>query len=190
VVNVINILSGVGLLSLPFALKKSGWAGLGVLWLLGFVTNYTGAAPGPGAQRRCARCSGASTLSGRSRLPACGQAPVQCTAGRLEFTASPGRCWCGARRRGLGRGGAGKILVQCYDAVAQRAAAARGGRVAPVGYEDVGEAAFGAFGRAVVASSIYVELLGTGALLFILEARAPGTPHRAPANPRRCRVGA
>ena len=45
VVNVINILSGVGLLSLPFALKKSGWAGLGVLWLLGFVTNYTGAAP-------------------------------------------------------------------------------------------------------------------------------------------------
>lgn len=43
VVNVINILSGVGLLSLPFALRKSGWAGLGVLWLMGFVTNYTGA---------------------------------------------------------------------------------------------------------------------------------------------------
>lgn len=42
VVNVINILSGVGLLSLPFALRKSGWAGLGVLWLMGFVTNYTG----------------------------------------------------------------------------------------------------------------------------------------------------
>jgi hypothetical protein len=80
------------------------------------------------------------------------------------------------RRRARGRGGAGKILVQCYDAVAQRTAAARGGRVAPVGYEDVGEAAFGAFGRAVVASSIYIELLGTGALLFILEARARGRP--------------
>lgn len=43
VVNVLNILSGVGLLSVPYALKKAGWAGLGVLWLLGIVTNYTGA---------------------------------------------------------------------------------------------------------------------------------------------------
>lgn len=42
VVNVLNILSGVGLLSVPYALKKAGWAGLGVLWLLGIVTNYTG----------------------------------------------------------------------------------------------------------------------------------------------------
>lgn len=41
-VNVLNILSGVGLLSVPYALKKAGWAGLGVLWLLGIVTNYTG----------------------------------------------------------------------------------------------------------------------------------------------------
>ena len=42
VVNVLNILSGVGLLSVPYALKKAGWAGLAVLWLLGIVTNYTG----------------------------------------------------------------------------------------------------------------------------------------------------
>lgn len=41
-INVLNILSGVGLLSVPYALRKAGWAGLGVLWLLGFVTNYTG----------------------------------------------------------------------------------------------------------------------------------------------------
>jgi len=41
-VNVLNILSGVGLLSVPYALKKAGWVGLGVLWLLGIVTNYTG----------------------------------------------------------------------------------------------------------------------------------------------------
>ena len=61
--------------------------------------------------------------------------------------------------------------MQCYDAVAQRKAAAQGGRVAPVGYEDVGEAAFGALGRAVVSTSIYTELLGTAALLFILEVR-------------------
>ena len=42
VMNVLNILTGVGLLSIPFALRQAGWAGLGILWLLGFVTNYTG----------------------------------------------------------------------------------------------------------------------------------------------------
>ena len=42
VINVLNILSGVGLLSVPYALKKAGWAGVGVLWLLGIITNYTG----------------------------------------------------------------------------------------------------------------------------------------------------
>ncbi len=35
---------GVGLLSLPFALKSSGWIGILLLWVMGFVTNYTGAA--------------------------------------------------------------------------------------------------------------------------------------------------
>ena len=43
--NVLNILSGVGLLSVPYALRKAGWVGLGVLWLLGIVTNYTGPSP-------------------------------------------------------------------------------------------------------------------------------------------------
>ena len=42
VINVLNILSGVGLLSVPYALKKAGWAGVAVLWLLGIITNYTG----------------------------------------------------------------------------------------------------------------------------------------------------
>ncbi len=32
---------GVGLLSLPFALKSSGWVGLVVLWVMGVATNYT-----------------------------------------------------------------------------------------------------------------------------------------------------
>jgi len=35
---------GVGLLSLPFALKSSGWIGIGLLYLMGVVTNYTGKA--------------------------------------------------------------------------------------------------------------------------------------------------
>ena len=42
VLNVLNVLTGVGLLSVPFALRQAGWAGLGILWLLGIVTNYTG----------------------------------------------------------------------------------------------------------------------------------------------------
>ncbi len=85
VVNVINILSGVGLLSLPFALKKSGWAGLGVLWLLGFVTNYTGAAPGPGrAAPLHGRVSGCWALfkTTRARPPAPGRCSAARPAGR------------------------------------------------------------------------------------------------------------
>lgn len=48
VFNVVNVMMGVGLLSLPFALKSSGWIGLVVLWLMGIVTNYTGGWVGPG----------------------------------------------------------------------------------------------------------------------------------------------
>eukprot|EP00199_Chlamydomonas_sp_CCMP681_P000942 CAMPEP_0119103356 /NCGR_PEP_ID=MMETSP1180-20130426/1798_1 /TAXON_ID=3052 ORGANISM="Chlamydomonas cf sp, Strain CCMP681" /NCGR_SAMPLE_ID=MMETSP1180 /ASSEMBLY_ACC=CAM_ASM_000741 /LENGTH=441 /DNA_ID=CAMNT_0007087827 /DNA_START=206 /DNA_END=1531 /DNA_ORIENTATION=- len=44
VLNVINVMCGVGLLSLPFALKSSGWVGILLLWLMGFVANYTGKA--------------------------------------------------------------------------------------------------------------------------------------------------
>ena len=40
-----------------------------------------------------------------------------------------------------------------------------------VGYEDIGAEAFGGLGRAVVATSMYIELMGTCALLFILEVR-------------------
>ncbi|GFR41259.1 hypothetical protein Agub_g1934 [Astrephomene gubernaculifera] len=41
VFNVVNVMMGVGLLSLPFALKSSGWVGLIVLWVMGIATNYT-----------------------------------------------------------------------------------------------------------------------------------------------------
>ena len=40
--NSVNILLGVGLLSVPYALRQGGWAGLGVLASLGLMTNYTG----------------------------------------------------------------------------------------------------------------------------------------------------
>ena len=42
--NSVNILLGVGLLSVPYALRQGGWAGLGVLASLGLMTNYTGKA--------------------------------------------------------------------------------------------------------------------------------------------------
>ena len=53
------------------------------------------------------------------------------------------------------------------------AQAAKTGAAAPamVGYEDIGEAAFGALGRSIVSGVMYVELMGTCALLFILEVR-------------------
>ncbi|KAG1674281.1 hypothetical protein FOA52_013470 [Chlamydomonas sp. UWO 241] len=44
VFNVVNVIMGVGLLTLPFALKSSGWVGLGLLWVMGIITNYTGKA--------------------------------------------------------------------------------------------------------------------------------------------------
>ncbi|EIE22996.1 hypothetical protein COCSUDRAFT_15642, partial [Coccomyxa subellipsoidea C-169] len=92
VMNVLNILTGVGLLSIPFALRQAGWAGLGILWLLGIVTNYTA-----------------------------------------------------------------------------KAESSNGAAPPMIGYEDIGGAAFGALGRTIVSSVMYVELLGTCALLFILE---------------------
>lgn len=40
--NCVNILMGVGILSIPYSLKEGGWASLGVLTLLALCTNYTG----------------------------------------------------------------------------------------------------------------------------------------------------
>ncbi len=44
VFNVVNVMMGVGILTLPFALKSSGWVGIALLWLMGFICNYTGEA--------------------------------------------------------------------------------------------------------------------------------------------------
>ena len=42
VLNLVNVMMGVGLLTLPYALNSSGWVGLLLLWLMGVVCNYTG----------------------------------------------------------------------------------------------------------------------------------------------------
>ena len=58
------VLLGVGLLSVPYALQQGGWAGLGVLGILGVTTNYTGK-----ILIRCQR---------RGSLPAIGDHQTRC----------------------------------------------------------------------------------------------------------------
>jgi solute carrier family 32 (vesicular inhibitory amino acid transporter) len=92
---------GVGLLSVPLSLSKSGYAGVLVLWLLAVTTNYTG--------KTLCRC--AATVTKKRKLP----------------------------------------------------------RSQMIRYEDVAFEAFGIVGKRVVATIMYTELLGTCALLLILE---------------------
>ncbi|XP_047306817.1 amino acid transporter AVT1D-like [Impatiens glandulifera] len=42
VLNAINILCGIGLVSTPYALKQGGWWSLSILFILGMITCYTG----------------------------------------------------------------------------------------------------------------------------------------------------
>lgn len=42
VLNGINVLCGVGILSTPYAVKEGGWAGLSVLFIFGVLSYYTG----------------------------------------------------------------------------------------------------------------------------------------------------
>ncbi|KAH0691951.1 hypothetical protein KY289_019309 [Solanum tuberosum] len=42
VVNGMNVLCGVGLLSTPYAVKEGGWAGLSILFIFGILSFYTG----------------------------------------------------------------------------------------------------------------------------------------------------
>jgi solute carrier family 32 (vesicular inhibitory amino acid transporter) len=57
--SVLNILMGVGLLSVPLALSKSGYVGVLILWLLAIVTNYCGKA----------LCRCATTLTAAGAVP-------------------------------------------------------------------------------------------------------------------------
>ena len=69
----------------------------------------------------------------------------------------------------------GKVLGECHKYVSDRRKQEGSNRGAIVGYEDIGAEAFGRLGRAIVASCMYVELLGTCALLFILEVSRPSS---------------
>jgi hypothetical protein len=106
--NAVNILLGVGLLSIPFAMSEGGWAALATLALLGGVTNYTGKVLG------------------------------ECQARLCLVSARPAP----------GEGGRPGALVRGLQS-----------------YEDIGEAAFGAWGRKVVTWVLYTELVGTCGLV-------------------------
>ena len=86
---------------MPYALSKSGYAGVAILLLLAVVTNYSG-----------------------------------------------------------------KALVRCANTVADRGEVEAG---AMVRYEDIARTAFGNFGKTIIAAIMYTELVGTCALLLILE---------------------
>lgn len=79
----------------------------------------------------------------------------------------------------------GKALVECAGAVAKR----RNLGNAVVGYEEIAEETFGAIGRAIISSIIYVELFGTCCCMFILEGgssfRTTPLPPPAPPPPAR-----
>eukprot|EP00983_Pelagomonas_calceolata_P058259 1145413-Pelagomonas_calceolata.AAC.8 len=62
-----------------------------------------------------------------------------------------------------------KALVECANKVAEN----RGQPGAVVGYEEIAEAAFGKFGKALISAIIYIELFGTCCVLFILEQAFP-----------------
>ena len=61
----------------------------------------------------------------------------------------------------------------CQEVAARRKAQNPGQEGDSVGYEDLGEAAYGPLGRKIVTTTMYTELLGICSLLFILEVRLP-----------------
>ena len=118
--NSVNILLGVGTLSVPYALRESGWAGIVVLLLLGATTNYTGK-----TLIRCQR---------RGSLPM-----------RTNFNTYSD----------VNEDGSVTVVKKARRALTT--------------YEDIGEAAFGEFGRSLISWVLYAELIGTCGLFFILE---------------------
>ena len=148
--NSVNILLGVGLLSVPYALQQGGWAGLGVLGVLGVTTNYTGK-----ILIRCQR---------RGSLPA------------LDPDVDPSGMALGREANDCGgAGAAARGMITDADADAMDSLSCdwddphEPTRRPLLSYEDVGEAAFGAPGRNFITWVLYTELIGTCALFFILE---------------------
>jgi vesicular inhibitory amino acid transporter len=137
--NAVNILLGVGTLSVPYALREAGWSGLGVLMTLGVVTNYTG--------KILIKCQRRGSLPANER-----SVDVRNAA---ELAMNTGVC--------------GDEFCADVDYDDARFRAMRSPRRALMSYEDIGEAAFGVNGRNFITFVLYTELIGTAGLFFILE---------------------
>ena len=60
-------------------------------------------------------------------------------------------------------------MQSCQEVAFQLKAKDPEADISNIGYEDIGEAAYGSLGRRIVSTTVYTELLGICALLFILE---------------------
>eukprot|EP01025_Chloroclados_australasicus_P023751 TRINITY_DN239_c1_g1_i11.p1 TRINITY_DN239_c1_g1~~TRINITY_DN239_c1_g1_i11.p1 ORF type:complete len:558 (-),score=44.77 TRINITY_DN239_c1_g1_i11:2674-4212(-) len=125
--NCVNILMGVGILSIPYALKEGGWASLGVLSLLAVCTNYTG--------KILAKCQEVPVMYDENNV----------LVSSLDLSEDEAQ-----------EGEEQKTVME-------------GQRTFLESYEDIGEAAFGQFGRRFITMVLYTELIGTCSLFFILE---------------------
>ncbi|DBA74354.1 TPA: hypothetical protein ACH3X1_011127 [Trebouxia sp. C0004] len=156
--NSVNIMLGVGMLSIPYALKEGGWATLGVLGLLWGCTNYTGKVLVKCQEVYCRKTSpvplGISTTAGNklviTQIAEEGLRDINVPYATAAVLPGP-------------TSSAGEdiyrepVIVQTPSPCLLQS------------YEDVGQAAFGDAGRAFITAVLYTELIGTCALFFILE---------------------
>lgn len=157
--NSVNIMLGVGMLSIPYALKEGGWATLGVLGLLWVCTNYTGKVlvkcQEVYCRKTCPTPLGISTTAGEKLVI------TQIAEDGLRENNVPY-----ATAAVLPGGPTASIDEDIYrEPVIMQTPSP----CLLQSYEDVGQAAFGDAGRAFITAVLYTELIGTCALFFILE---------------------
>ncbi|GMH43182.1 hypothetical protein BSKO_11104 [Bryopsis sp. KO-2023] len=152
--NAVNILMGVGLLSIPYSLNEGGWASLGVLGVIWGCTNYTGKIlikcqevnSYRAKRKQLEETSNAASMD----VPVTVEAVVvseklESDSPAVASTSEPSTSVVSDSPK---ESFVGKVLKS---------------------YEDIGEAAFGPEGRKFITTILYAELIGTCALFFILE---------------------
>lgn len=159
--NSVNIMLGVGMLSIPYALKEGGWATLGVLGLLFVCTNYTGKVLVKCQETYCRKTSpiplGISTTAGNklviTQIAEEGLRDINVPYATAAVLPGPTSS-IDSIDEDIYRE---PVIVQTPSPCLLQS------------YEDVGQAAFGDAGRAFITAVLYTELIGTCALFFILE---------------------
>lgn len=144
--NAVNILMGVGLLSIPYSLNEGGWASMGVLAVIWACTNYTG--------KILIKCQDSGVLEEADEPDWDGGANPADKFNEMESNSLDVL-----------------TLSSAGDSEASTSSTLEDGMVKRIlnSYEDIGEAAFGKKGRDFITAVLYAELIGTCALFFILE---------------------